>query len=731
MASNDEVFVCSCREELKTKDDVDRHEIYKNWKRGHDKELICQFPDCEKVSSQTSNAKRHWRSKHVPARLSHYFCTKCGVGYAKADDLTAHVKALDCRPKHQKRRRRTSGRDAAPSSPPPVRQTAASFLDPFPYGPSFETHTSLLERLGPAIPYQDDAMVVEHASEINDTDPLSASSEALQKHQAAAVCRKNRKRCRSTSDHDVAPSSPPAIRRTATSFLDPQADDRSPPHPEQTSNNTGPLSSSSTAPHAAELNRTPPKSPLSPPTGSFTLGISRHLQRELDTQQDLDMLPTDRRAATWTVQVSGVWTSLTIMYQDLLGETRFWPTHGPYIQRQWTVLVDQLLPGHNEFGFLKAMFAMHAESPSNGNLDTTSTWSISIEWTECQLTCHWKIVSVMRHTGEMFGINRIFLTDENIEPAAFYDSIRERRLGMFHGDPVAVPSITSQNDVSSTGGPAAESQPPSEVPSNDISQPFTATASSPATGSADSTRPNHPFRWPTPHRNLVDEQSRTDNITRSVSPPSALRSPVTHGSSLLPATPLHNVSNMSRPRGTSESLDPSSAAYPQGNGTEWLGMGTSYRVHQKSPSDQLPDISSAHNPPYMQRLGSSDRSSSMLDPSASADPAFSDGLGLGHFSLNDPPHSQNFYSPKHSPATSPNDGIRQQQEEETAQADFQVSDNIHDHHLTMRGPFPCNVCGMSFNGSRALIRHEKTRKCLNKAAELLRGFTHLVFDCCD
>jgi hypothetical protein len=129
MASNDEVFVCSCREELKTKDDVDRHEIHNNWKRDHDKELQCQFPNCGKISSQTFNAKRHWRSKHVPARLSHYFCTKCGVGYAKLNDLTAHVEALDCRLKHQKRRRRTFERDAAPSSPPAVRQTAASSLD--------------------------------------------------------------------------------------------------------------------------------------------------------------------------------------------------------------------------------------------------------------------------------------------------------------------------------------------------------------------------------------------------------------------------------------------------------------------------------------------------------------------------------------------------------------------------------------------------------------------------
>ena len=42
----------------------------------------------------------------------------------------------------------------------------------------------------------------------------------------------------------------------------------------------------------------------------------------------------------------------------------------------------------------------------------------------------------------------------------------------------------------------------------------------------------------------------------------------------------------------------------------------------------------------------------MLNPSA--DPSFSDSLGLGHFSLNDPQYAaQNLYSPGHSPAISP------------------------------------------------------------------------------
>jgi hypothetical protein len=146
-------------------------------------------------------------------------------------------------------------------------------------------------------------------------------------------------------------------------------------------------------------------------------------------------------------------------------------------------------------------------------------------------------------------------------------------------------------------------------------------------------------------------------------------SPSPHASPHIQQASFQNVSNMSRPRGTSGSLNPSSVAYPQGHGTEWLGMG-GYGAHQRSPSDQLSDISSAHNSRYMQAMDSFDHSSPMLNPSV--DPAFSDGLSLGHFSLNDPRNAaQNFYSPGHSPAISPR--LMLQQKDLPA---FTTDDNI-------------------------------------------------------
>lgn len=110
----------------------------------------------------------------------------------------------------------------------------------------------------------------------------------------------------------------------------------------------------------------------------------------------------------------------------------------------------------------------------------------------------------------------------------------------------------------------------------------------------------------------------------------------------------------SRPRNTSETLDPSSAMYRQGQ-DEWQNMGA-YRTHRRAPSDQYSDYSSHSNQasPYMPTYDSFEAHSSPL-LNAQQDPALNDGLGLGQFSLNEsqlpPQHSYN--SPGHSPRISP------------------------------------------------------------------------------
>jgi hypothetical protein len=122
------------------------------------------------------------------------------------------------------------------------------------------------------------------------------------------------------------------------------------------------------------------------------------------------------------------------------------------------------------------------------------------------------------------------------------------------------------------------------------------------------------------------------------------------------ASPSYQQATFARPRNTSESLDPSSAMFPQGQ-NEWSNMNT-YRGHRRTPSDYS-DYSSHSNQasPYMPTLDSFDanaHSSPLLNPSQ--DPAFNDGLGLQQFSLNESTMQQqqpNYHSPGQSPRISP------------------------------------------------------------------------------
>lgn len=121
-----------------------------------------------------------------------------------------------------------------------------------------------------------------------------------------------------------------------------------------------------------------------------------------------------------------------------------------------------------------------------------------------------------------------------------------------------------------------------------------------------------------------------------------------------PQTSFHTPTN--RPRNTSESLDPSSAMFPPHGQNEWAAVGT-YRSHQRTPSDNLSDISShsAQASPYLGNLGDFDvngHSSPLL--AASHDPSFNGDLGLHGFSLNEQQqHQQHIPSPGPSPFHSP------------------------------------------------------------------------------
>lgn len=161
------------------------------------------------------------------------------------------------------------------------------------------------------------------------------------------------------------------------------------------------------------------------------------------------------------------------------------------------------------------------------------------------------------------------------------------------------------------------------------------------------------------------------------------QSPSPHTS---PSVQQANFGSFTRPRNTSESLDPSSAMFPQGQQNEWSGM-RAYRGHNRTPSDQFSDISSHSNQasPYIPNLDSFDanaHSSPLLN--ASQDPIFNNDLGLQEFSLNEgqlhqQSQQQHFHSPGHSPQPSPRLMPQQQLPQYTAADNYGMNAGIHTH----------------------------------------------------
>ncbi|KAF2840800.1 hypothetical protein M501DRAFT_1014799 [Patellaria atrata CBS 101060] len=99
------------------------------------------------------------------------------------------------------------------------------------------------------------------------------------------------------------------------------------------------------------------------------------------------------------------------------------------------------------------------------------------------------------------------------------------------------------------------------------------------------------------------------------------------------------------------SLDPSSAAFPQGQNAEWANM---YRTHRRTPSDtySVSDISSAHASPHLghEPFDPNDQSP-MLNPQGDLG-MFQDLNNFQQFSLSEN-NSQSHISPAHSPHISP------------------------------------------------------------------------------
>ena len=163
------------------------------------------------------------------------------------------------------------------------------------------------------------------------------------------------------------------------------------------------------------------------------------------------------------------------------------------------------------------------------------------------------------------------------------------------------------------------------------------------------------------NHNLSHDQMASTMQSHAPTPPHLMpemarrqsNSPSPHAT---PSFPQSGFQTMNRPRNLSESLDPSSAMFPQQSQNEWGHMGA-YRTHRRTPSDQYSDFSSHSNQasPYTAALDSFDNghSSPLLNPSQ--DPTFNGDLGLQSFNLNENqiPPLQSYISPGHSPSHSP------------------------------------------------------------------------------
>jgi len=138
-----------------------------------------------------------------------------------------------------------------------------------------------------------------------------------------------------------------------------------------------------------------------------------------------------------------------------------------------------------------------------------------------------------------------------------------------------------------------------------------------------------------------------------------------------------------RPRNMSESLDPSSAAFPHGyNSNDWAA-GAAFRQHRRAASDTFSEISShsAQASPYMGNMDGFDPNAtqhiSNMANQQQDYPLFNDNLGFSQFNLNDQGMQANHISPGHSPLISPSVSTPQQPLPDFNPHDFGMTQDLN------------------------------------------------------
>ena len=160
---------------------------------------------------------------------------------------------------------------------------------------------------------------------------------------------------------------------------------------------------------------------------------------------------------------------------------------------------------------------------------------------------------------------------------------------------------------------------------------------------------------PQGHINPQDIMSDMSSPQNMVPTPPNLMPPSGHSSG--PTSPVTSQGHQWSPnhsRNASASLDPSSAAFTNGQAqTEWAGM--QFQTHRRVPSDARSDVSSSAAPsPFLPQQESFEQFEPSPSPMMHPQPdpqIFNDGLGIGNFSISD--NQQHVNSPRHSPFVSP------------------------------------------------------------------------------
>ncbi|KAK3171174.1 hypothetical protein OEA41_003258 [Lepraria neglecta] len=160
---------------------------------------------------------------------------------------------------------------------------------------------------------------------------------------------------------------------------------------------------------------------------------------------------------------------------------------------------------------------------------------------------------------------------------------------------------------------------------------------------------------PQGHINPQDIMSDMSSPQNMVPTPPNLMPPSGHSSG--PTSPVTSQGHQWSPnhsRNASASLDPSSAAFTNGQAqTEWAGM--QFQTHRRVPSDARSDVSSSAAPsPFLAQQESFEQFEPSPSPMMHPQPdpqIFNDGLGIGNFSISD--NQPHVHSPRHSPFVSP------------------------------------------------------------------------------